>query len=273
MGHQAQDRPQEGQEDHPRNPAVVPAASAHGRYGAASGAVLEASRSLPVFRRALQHESHGSGTRSSVPCLALLAPPSQQQESNALGEVRGIVTAITVAVTQDHPRSLIVCGVTKLCVGIGVAILITEEPDDRIGHVRICGGDGSVMAVSTRRPLLCERNLLKAIRFLAHWRLTPRVKVATTLRARPARRLAALQLVAIERLFRLTAPCQTPRGTHPEGRPTALFRFICVLKRIPPGRLPSTPVIVVSTLRRTARPNPVPRGDCGPPPRVPARSH
>ena len=152
MGHQAQDRPQEGQEDHPRNRAVVPAASAHGRYGAASGAVLEASRSLPVFRRALQHESHGSGTRSSVPCLALLAPPSQQQESNALGEVRGIVTAITVAVTQDHPRSLIVCGVTKLCVGIGVAILITEEPDDRIGHVRICGGDGSVMAVSTRNP-------------------------------------------------------------------------------------------------------------------------
>jgi hypothetical protein len=29
--------------------------------------------------------------------------------------------------------------------------LITEEPDDRIGHVRICGGDGSVMAVSTRK--------------------------------------------------------------------------------------------------------------------------
>ena len=27
---------------------------------------------------------------------------------------------------------------------------MTEEPDDRIGHVRICGGDGSVMAVSTR---------------------------------------------------------------------------------------------------------------------------
>jgi len=30
---------------------------------------------------------------------------------------------------------------------------MTEEPDDRIGHVRICGGDGSVMAVSTRTPL------------------------------------------------------------------------------------------------------------------------
>ena len=24
----------------------------------------------------------------------------------------------------------------------GVGTLITEEPDDRIGHVRICGGDG-----------------------------------------------------------------------------------------------------------------------------------
>jgi hypothetical protein len=24
----------------------------------------------------------------------------------------------------------------------GVETLITEEPDDRIGHVRICGGDG-----------------------------------------------------------------------------------------------------------------------------------
>ena len=33
----------------------------------------------------------------------------------------------------------------------GVVTLITEEPDDRIGHVRICGGDGSVMAVSTRK--------------------------------------------------------------------------------------------------------------------------
>ncbi len=30
----------------------------------------------------------------------------------------------------------------------GVDTLITEEPDDRIGHVRICGGDGSVMTVS-----------------------------------------------------------------------------------------------------------------------------
>jgi hypothetical protein len=24
----------------------------------------------------------------------------------------------------------------------GVDTLITEEPDDRIGHVRLCGGDG-----------------------------------------------------------------------------------------------------------------------------------
>ncbi len=33
----------------------------------------------------------------------------------------------------------------------GVEALITEEPYDRIGHVRICGGDGAVMAVSTRK--------------------------------------------------------------------------------------------------------------------------
>jgi len=26
-----------------------------------------------------------------------------------------------------------------------VMALITEEPDDRIGHVRICGGDGRVI--------------------------------------------------------------------------------------------------------------------------------
>jgi len=55
--------------------------------------------------------------------------------------------------------------------------------------------------------------------------LTGRVKAATTPGARPARRLAALQLVAIEQLFRLLVPCQTPRGTHPRGRPTALSRL------------------------------------------------
>jgi hypothetical protein len=32
--------------------------------------------------------------------------------------------------------------------------------------------------------------------------------------ARPARRLAALQLVGIEKLFRLVVSFQTPRGTH-----------------------------------------------------------
>src|SRR6056297_273837 len=52
------------------------------------------------------------------------------------------------------------------------------------------------------------------------------VKSATTLGARPARRPAALQLVAIDRLFRLVVPCRTPRGTHPEGRPTAVSRII-----------------------------------------------
>jgi hypothetical protein len=57
---------------------------------------------------------------------------------------------IAVAESQDHPRRLIAGGVAKLCIRTGVALLITEEPDDRIGHVRICGGDGSAMAVSTR---------------------------------------------------------------------------------------------------------------------------
>ena len=41
--------------------------------------------------------------------------------------------------------------------------------------------------------------------------LTSWVKPATTPRARPARRLAALQPVGIERLFRLAVPCQTSR--------------------------------------------------------------
>jgi hypothetical protein len=54
--------------------------------------------------------------------------------------------------------------------------------------------------------------------------LTRQVKLATTSRARPARRLAALQLVGMEPQLRLVAPCQTPFGTHPEGRPTAVSR-------------------------------------------------
>jgi len=33
----------------------------------------------------------------------------------------------------------------------GVETLITEEPDDLIGHVRICGGAGWVTAGSTRK--------------------------------------------------------------------------------------------------------------------------
>ena len=51
------------------------------------------------------------------------------------------------------------------------------------------------------------------------------MSVSTTPGARPARRLAALQLVGIEQLFRLVVPCQTPRGTHPEGRPTTVSRL------------------------------------------------
>jgi len=151
LGHQTQDRTQKGQEDDSGNPGLVPPEPAQEHRRTAPSAVLEAARSLPILWCAWQHASHGSGTRSSAPCLAFLAPPPQQQESDALGEVCGIAGAFTVADTQNPPRRLIVCGVAKLCIRIGVAILITEEPDDRIGHVRICGGDGSVMAVSTRK--------------------------------------------------------------------------------------------------------------------------
>ena len=132
---------------------MVPAAPAQGYGRAASRAELEAARSLPILWSAWQHASHGSGTRPGTPRLALLAAPPQQQESDALGEVCGIAGAHAVAVTQNPPHRLIACRVAKLCVRIRVAILITEEPDDRIGHVRICGGDGPVMAVSTRTPL------------------------------------------------------------------------------------------------------------------------
>ena len=38
----------------------------------------------------------------------------------------------------------------------GVDTLITEEPDDQIGHVRICGGGWPVMAVSTRKTEECD---------------------------------------------------------------------------------------------------------------------
>jgi hypothetical protein len=45
--------------------------------------------------------------------------------------------------------------------------LVTEEPDDRIGHVRICGGSGWATAASTRiapseaRGVGIGRNLMK----------------------------------------------------------------------------------------------------------------
>ena len=49
--------------------------------------------------------------------------------------------------------------------------------------------------------------------------------VACRSRLRAARRLAALHLVGIERLFRLIVPCQIPCGTRPERRPTAASRL------------------------------------------------
>jgi len=59
-------------------------------------------------------------------------------------------------------------------------------------------------------------------------RFTCWVNAATAATARPARRPAALQLVGIESLFRLVVPCWTPRGTHPDDRPTAPSRFMVV---------------------------------------------
>jgi len=56
-------------------------------------------------------------------------------------------------------------------------------------------------------------------------RFTCWVNTATAAMARPARRPAALQLVGIESLFRLVVPCWTPRGTHPDDRPTAPSRL------------------------------------------------
>ena len=49
LGHQAQDRTQEGQEDNPRNPGLVPTESAQEHRRTAPGAVLEAARSLPIL--------------------------------------------------------------------------------------------------------------------------------------------------------------------------------------------------------------------------------
>jgi hypothetical protein len=47
----------------------------------------------------------------------------------------------------------------------GVETLITEEPDDLIGHVRICGGAGRATAGSTRN------------RIAARWRFLLKLKV------------------------------------------------------------------------------------------------
>jgi hypothetical protein len=56
-------------------------------------------------------------------------------------------------------------------------------------------------------------------------RFTCRVNTATAAMARPARHPAALQRVGIESPFRLVVPCWTPRGMHPDDRPTAPSRL------------------------------------------------
>ena len=57
-------------------------------------------------------------------------------------------------------------------------------------------------------------------------RFSCRVNAATAAMARPARRPAALRLVGIGSLFRLFVPCWTPRGAHPDDRPTAPSRIM-----------------------------------------------
>jgi hypothetical protein len=60
----------------------------------------------------------------------------------------------------------------------------------------------------------------------------------------PARRPTALQLVVVEPLRRLVAPCRTPRGTHSKGRSTAGSR----LNR---GRCRGRPVGIGLPIERT----------------------
>ncbi len=46
----------------------------------------------------------------------------------------------------------------------GVATLITEEPDDLIGHVRICGGAGRATAGSTRNRIAARERILRNVK-------------------------------------------------------------------------------------------------------------
>ena len=91
----------------------------------------------------------------------------------------------------------------------------------------VFGGDSRLRRILAQIQGAAIPNILDSKTFLLQGELIYRVKAATAPGARPARRLAALQLVGIERLFRLVVPCQTPRGTHPGGRPTAASRLNC----------------------------------------------
>jgi hypothetical protein len=48
----------------------------------------------------------------------------------------------------------------------GVETLITEEPDDLIGHVRICGGAGWATAGSTRNRIAARLRFLLNLKSL-----------------------------------------------------------------------------------------------------------
>ncbi len=94
------------------------------------------------FGRELQHAGDGSGPPPCPAWMEVLAKSPQQQEGAELGEIRRIAGEHAVADTQDHPRCLNAYGVVKVMRQSCVVALITKEPNDRIGHVRICAQDG-----------------------------------------------------------------------------------------------------------------------------------
>jgi hypothetical protein len=71
------------------------------------------------------------------------------------GETLSSQTVSTAIQQIAEPAVVTASRVAKLCAGGStIAPLVTEEPDERIVHVRICGGPGRVTAGPTRmRPV------------------------------------------------------------------------------------------------------------------------
>jgi hypothetical protein len=69
------------------------------------------------------------------------------------GETLSSQTVSTAIQQIAEPAVVTASRVAKLCAGGStIAPLVTEEPDERIVHVRICGGPGRVTAGPTRMP-------------------------------------------------------------------------------------------------------------------------